>query len=109
MSSAVLGRPSVPSVADLHRGTQVLYEWGQWQNQHAQGRPLQWVSLRKEKACLVVYSYGKSLCGVLEKSEEKPKIRGFRQWRQPLKVVVAKLVKRGWVVDVDSEEVGHAH
>lgn len=104
---AVSGRPSEPSVAELHQGTQVLYRWGKWQDQHALGRPLTRVSLRKGGARLVVYSYGASLCGVLEKADTKPKVRNFREWRQPIQVVVAKLVKRGWALVPGSEGVSH--
>jgi len=38
---------------------------------------------RKDDARLVVYQYSYSLCGVLKLADSKPKIRDFREWRQP--------------------------
>ena len=62
---------------------------------------------RKDDARLVVYQYSYSLCGVLKLADSKPKIRDFREWRQPLDKVKGKLVQRGWVLIRENEEVSH--
>ena len=108
MSSAVSQEETLPLVAPLRQGTQVLYRWAQWQAQQASGRPQRVAIFRKGELRLVVHQYGESLCGVLSLAEVKPKVREFREWRQPFIAVQAKLVKRGWVIMTDSGEVSHA-
>ncbi len=107
MSNAVLQGQNLSLVAELRQGTQVLHRWAQWQTQHAPGRPLRVAILRKGEMRLVVHQYGRALCGVLNLADVAPKVRAFREWREPLVTVKGKLVKRGWTLVADSGEVRH--
>ncbi len=107
MSNAVTQGSSNTLVAALHQGTKVLFRWAEWQNQHRCMRATRIGVFRKDDARLVVYQYGRSLCGVLKLADVKPKIRDFREWRQSYTVVKGKLVHRGWSLVRESEEVSH--
>jgi len=107
MSSAVSQGASSTLVAAPHPGTQVLFRWAKWQTQHRCMRAIRIGVFRKDYARLVVYQYGNSLCGVLKVADSKPKIRDFREWRQPFNKVKGKLVQRGWVLVRENEEVSH--
>ena len=107
MSSAVSQGASSTLVAAPHPGTQVLFRWAKWQTQHRCMRATRIAVFRKEDARLVVYQYGFSLCGVLKLADKKPKIRDFREWRQPFNKVKGKLVQRGWVLVRENDEVSH--
>ncbi len=108
MSNAVFQGAPRPLVAALHPGTQVLYRWAIWQNQHGLDRPIRTGVFRKGDVRLVVYQYSKSLCCVLKHADIKPRFRDFREWRQSFATVSSKLVKRGWSLVSDSGEVSHA-
>lgn len=108
MSNAVSQGASVPLVAALHPGTHVLYRWAKWQTQHACMRAFRTGVFRKGDIRLVVYQYGRFLCCLLKLADTKPKIRDFREWRESFATVKGKLVKRGWALVSDSEEVSHA-
>lgn len=107
MSSAVSQGANSPLVAAPHPGTQVLLRWAKWQAQHRCMRAIRIEVFRKDDARLVVYQYSYSLCVVLKMADTKPKIRSFREWRQPFKTVKEKLVHRGWVLIRENEEVSH--
>ena len=107
MSSAVSQGAFRPLVAAPHPGTQVLLRWAKWQAQHRCMRAIRIGVFRKDDARLVVYQYSYSLCSVLKLADTKPKIRDFREWRQPFNKVKGKLVQRGWVLVREDEEVSH--
>ena len=107
MSSTVSQGSSSTLVAAPHPGTQVLFRWAKWQNQHRCVRAIRIGVFRKDDARLVVYQYGDSLCGVLKLADSKPKIRDFRECRQPFDMVKGKLVQRGWILIRENEEVSH--
>ena len=107
MSSAVSQGAFRTLVAAPHPGTQVLLRWAKWQAQHRCMRAIRIGVFRKDDARLVVYQYSYSLCGVLKLADTKPKIRDFREWRQPFNKVKGKLVQRGWVLVREDEEVSH--
>ena len=107
MSSAVLQGAQVPLVAEFRQGTQVLIRWALWHKQHAYPKAILIGVFRKDYARLVVYQYSYSLCGVLKLADSKPKIRDFREWRQPFDKVKGKLVQRGWMLVRENEEVSH--
>lgn len=107
MSSAVpQGQDAL--VAEPNLGTQVLFRWAKWQTQHACMRAQRIGVFRKGDMRLVVHQYGHALCGVLKLADVKPKIRDFREWREPFATVKGKLEQRGWSLVRDSEEVSHA-
>ena len=107
MSSAVSQGANCPLVAAPHPGTQVLLRWAKWQAQHRCMRAIRIGVFRKDDARLVVYQYSYSLCGVLKLADSKPKIRDFRECRQPFDMVKGKLVQRGWALIRENEEVSH--
>ena len=107
MSSTVSQGSSSALVAAPHPGTQVLLRWAKWQAQHRCMRATRIGVFRKDDARLVVYQYSYSLCGVLKLADKKPKIRDFREWRQPFDKVKGKLVQRGWMLVRENEEVSH--
>lgn len=98
-----------PLVAEPHPGTEVLYRWAKWQKQHAYPMACQAVVFRKEDSRLVVYEYGPALCVVIIRVSNGPRMRDFREWRQPLAVVQGKLKSRGWKLESQQSEVSHAH
>ena len=107
MSSAVSQGASSTLVAAPHPGTQVLFRWAKWQTQHRCMRAIRIGVFRKDDSRLVVYQYSYSLCCVLKTADVRPKIRDFREWRQPFEKVKVKLVSRGWVLVRENEEVSH--
>ena len=105
-------RPSQPLIAtDLHPGTQACYRWAVWQTQHSLGLPIKVALFRKEGARLAVHDYGGSQCAVLTLADVKPRVREFREWREPYATVMEKLVARGWslVSEIAAKEVNHVH
>ena len=96
---------SLPGVEVLRHGTQVSYQWAVWQKANATKLPLRIATLRKGGFRLVVHQYRDSLCGVLKLADVKPRVRQFREWREPFAVVQQKLVERGWMPLTDSGEV----
>lgn len=55
------------------------------------------VTLFKQRDKLIVTEFGRS-CALLSVKPEKPCIREFRVWKQPLVAVLGKLRARGWIV-----------
>lgn len=101
---------SLPAVPSLRQGTQVLFKWAEWQKKNAPHRHVRsavsrLAVLRKGELRLVVHQYGDALCGVLQMADVEPKLRVFREWREPLDKVVTKLASRGW--EIVSSEVQH--
>lgn len=107
--SAALIKGYDPLMAKARPGTQVLFKWAQWHEQHAFPRATLVAVFRKENNRLVVYQYGSSLCVAVKKSGEGPMFNGFREWRQSFAVIQAKLVQHGWSLETNREEVSHAH
>ncbi len=100
---------SLPAMKPVAHGTQVMYAWAQWQKAQATPLPSRIGVFRKEDIQLVVHQYGPALCGVLRLAAVAPKVRGFREWRQPFETVHSKLTARSWTLEHDSAEVKHAH
>ena len=96
---------TIPCVESLRHGTQVSFLWSAWQKANATKLPLRIATLRKGGFRLVVHQYRDSLCGILKLADVKPRVRQFREWRQPFAVVQQKLVERGWMLLTDSGEV----
>lgn len=109
MISAVSRGRSNPLVAVVHPGAEVLYRWAKWQKQHAYPQTIQSVVLCKEGRQLVVYEYANAPCVVITRCANGPRMRNFREWRQPFSVVQAKLKVRGWEPVQRPEEVRYAH
>lgn len=106
MSSSSPLKEAISFYATLSHGTQVLYRWAEWQSQ--QPVPANRLMIfRKDDLRLLVHQHG-PLCSLLKMADVGPKIRGFREWRQPLATVSAELIRRGWKVVQDSE-VTHGH
>lgn len=99
-------KEAISFCATLSPGTQVLYRWAAWQAK--QSVPANRLMIfRKEDLRLLVHQHG-IVCSVLKMADVGPKIRNFREWRQPLPVVTAELIRRGWKVVQDCE-VTHGH
>lgn len=98
---------TLPAIEDLRHGTQVLFQWAEWQKKHAPERPVRTAVFRKGDCRLVVHQYGASLCGVLKLADVKPRVREFREWREPFLMVHIKLAKRAWALISDSGEVSY--
>lgn len=109
MSSAVLQGEQIPLVAEFRQGTQVLLRWAQWHKQHAFPMAIQIGVFRKGAVRLMVYQYGRTLCVAVKMADVAPKIRDFREWREPFATVKGKLIQRGWAKEEEREEVSHAH
>ncbi len=107
MSNAVPQGAQLPLIAEPTMGTKVLERWAQWQKQHAFPRASRIGVFHKEDRRLVVYQYGRALCVAVTKAEVAPKIRDFREWREPFATVKGKLVQRGWALVDECKEVGH--
>ncbi len=106
MSKADIGHVG-PVVAEVRPGTQVLYRWAQWQQQHAYPRARAVGTFRKGDCRLLVYHYGRALCVVIKVADYAPKVRGFREWREPFATIKSKLLDRGWRYIEQREEVSH--
>lgn len=99
---------SLPAIEALGHGTQVMYRWASWQKKNqASALPMRIAIFRKEEFRLVVHQYQNSLCGVLKLADVKPKVRQFREWREPFSAVLQKLVAANWTLFSDSGEVQH--
>lgn len=107
MSNAVPQGLTDALAATPHPGTDALFRWAIWQSQHRCLKAIRISVFRKENTRLVVYQYGKSLCGVLKLADSKPKIRDFREWLQPFDTIKGKLADRGWSLIREDEEVRH--
>jgi hypothetical protein len=104
-----LAGESCPRAATQH-GTQVLYRWVKWlSNEGFHGRNPPVAIFTRAGTRLVVHAYAEALCGVLTITPQAPKLRGFREWRQPLAAVRAKLLARGWkqVAGQEAGDVAH--
>ena len=102
-----LAGESGPWCATQH-GTQVLYRWVTWLSKEGvAGRNPPLAIFARGGTRLVVHEYAEGLCGVLRIAPQAPKLREFREWRQPLGVVGAMLTARGWT-QVAGQEVGDA-
>lgn len=98
ISAAFLGKNPSPGMIAIARMMDLSLKHG---SRHA----LHTVRFSKGGAELVVYEYAPSSCGVLR--FEQSKVAGFREWKQPLRVITQKLRQRGWKPSA-SEEVCHA-
>lgn len=98
---------SLPTIEECSVGTQVMYRWAVWQKTQASNHPFRVAVLRKGTFRLVIHQYGEDVCGVLKLADSKPKVRDFREWREPLTRVILKLAGRGWLFVSDSGEVSH--
>ncbi len=95
-----------PSVDPIGHGSQVMFRWVLWQKKNqASSIPMRIAIFKKDEFRLVVHQYQDSLCGVLKLANVKPKVRQFREWREPFTVVVKKLVAANWTLSSDSGEV----
>ncbi len=86
---------AITAPAEARHGTQVLFRWAEWLRQHGFPRASRFAIFRKEEVRLVVHEYA-TICVVLKIGPTKPKLQEFREWKQPLVEVVAKLRERGW-------------
>jgi hypothetical protein len=73
-----------------------LFRYAEWQ------RTQSWptsptMTLFKQGEKLIVTEFGRS-CALLSVKPQKPRIRDFRVWKQPLMAVIGKLSAKGWVV-----------
>ena len=109
MSNAVSQGSSNTPAAARHPGTKVVYRWAIWQAQHRCMRATIVGVFRKGDARLVVYEYSPSLCAVLKFMDVAPRVRDFREWRQPIRKIKEKLVTRGWIPETEGEVSNGAH
>lgn len=105
----------IKKLEDATLGTRTLYAWAEWLKQNSLGLADCRVSLQKDAVRLNVYKYllpdGGTTCVVLKVDDSLPKtimrlgavvqsgesrIREFREWKQGIEVVLAKLMARGW-------------
>lgn len=95
--------------ADARLGTQVLYHWANWQKSRDFRAAQRIAVFVREGDKLVVHAY-EGVCGILSVADTAPKIRQFRVWSQPFRIVQRQLVKHGWTKksDHDLEETHHA-
>lgn len=107
MNLAEVKGPQVDPSASCSQGTNVLFQWAKWQSEHQTKRRVRVAVFRREGMRLLVHQYGYALCGVLQMADVKPKMRAFREWKEPFQVVQAKLLKNGYELVSDTGEVCH--
>lgn len=114
-----LGKPATSSSTEgCSLGIQVLSEWAAWLTTNRLGTAESTVALKKDAVRLLVHAYrladGKTTCGVLKMdgslsktildaagrvvTKGESRIREFREWKQSLDIVTAKLRAKGWIL-----------
>ncbi|MFA7267522.1 MAG: hypothetical protein WC054_14530, partial [Candidatus Nanopelagicales bacterium] len=103
-------KEEVLKLESLRPGTQVMYEWAGWKQREGITLALRRVTLRKGEHSLVVFEYGRALCGVLKRTHtSRTRVRSFREWRQSFASVLNKLKSAGWKVQPEKEVSDATH
>lgn len=93
----------------INSGTKAIFAWSEWVRLRGFTLATARVSLQKGDEKLIVHEYGPHTCGVLKMGNVFPHIQEFREWRQPLSIVLSKLKGRGWTETSSSKEAGYVH
>lgn len=97
----------VENISDFRQGTQVLLRWAEWQRSHDFPKPTITAIFHKEGARLIVCQYEERVAVCIKCAFVAPKLRDFREWRQSYDVIKEKLVRNGWELQSEQEEINY--